>query len=86
MHRTQLYLPETLAEKLRSLSKRQHKSISQLVREALEATYLGGPRLSLKAVLKKTKGLWKGRTDVNTDTFIRNLRNDTRPNRFYNNP
>jgi mRNA-degrading endonuclease RelE of RelBE toxin-antitoxin system len=86
MQRTQLYLPENLTEKLRSLSKRQHKSISQLVREALEATYLGGPRHPLKAVLKKTKGIWKGRTDVNTDTFIRKLRNDTRPNRFYKNP
>lgn len=83
MHRTQLYLPETLAEKLRLLSKRQHKSISQLVREALEATYLGGSRLPMKVVLEKTKGIWKGRTDVNTDSFIRNLRNDTRPKRFY---
>jgi metal-responsive CopG/Arc/MetJ family transcriptional regulator len=49
MKRTQVYLPNELHEKLRRISYEQHKSMAQLVREAVSA-YVGETQVSAPAV------------------------------------
>lgn len=78
MQRTQLYLSDEIAAKLRSLSRKERKTVSQLVREALEAKYLGEGRLPLKDALKACRGLWADRKDFDAGRFIRSLREDNR--------
>ena len=78
MQRTQLYLSDEIAAKLRRLSRKERKTVSQLVREALEAKYLGEKRLPLKDALNACRGLWADRKDFDAGRFIRSLREDNR--------
>lgn len=78
MHRTQLYLSDELAAKLRRISRREHTTISQLVRSALEEKYLGPRRLSVWEALEACRGIWEDRKDLEPERFIRQLRKDTR--------
>ena len=78
MQRTQLYLSDEIAAKLRRLSRKERKTVSQLVREALEAKYLGEKRLPLKDAHTACRGLWADRNDFDAGRFIRSLREDNR--------
>jgi ribbon-helix-helix CopG family protein len=82
MRRTQLYLSDELTAKLHSLSQKEHKTISQLVRTALEEKYLTGRRLPVKDALKAVRGIWEDRKDFDAEIFIRSLRDDTRSARL----
>ena len=78
MRRTQLYLSDELTEKLKSLSRNEHKTISQLVRTALEEKYLSERKPSVKDALHAVCGIWKDRKDLDAEIFVRSLRDDTR--------
>jgi len=78
MQRTRLYLSDKIAAKLRSLSRKERKTVSLLVREVLEAKYLGERRLPLKDALKACRGLWADRKDFDAERFIRSLQGDKR--------
>ncbi|MFQ5743111.1 MAG: CopG family transcriptional regulator [Acidobacteriota bacterium] len=78
MIRTQLYLDETIHARLRELSRKQGRTISELVRDALRRAYgADGPGRRI-ATLRGIEGLWRDRQDLaETDTFVRQLRRDT---------
>ena len=77
MQRTQIYLKENDHLKLTQLSSQSGKTISQLIREAIES-FLGQQsnqdRLSL---MKKGKGIWKDRNDLSDFEKIRKEMNRT---------
>ena len=77
MPRTQLYLSEEMAAKLRRLSKIRRRTVSEFIREALVMAYLSGKPLMIKKALKASRGLWEDRKTFEADRFIRTLREDT---------
>ncbi len=81
MKRTQLYLDEELSDKLIEISRKEKRTISQLVREALKTVYLKEKRPDILETLQRCKGIWKDRRGLDTDNFIRELRRDTKRKR-----
>ncbi len=82
MRRTQLYLDEDLWKALHVRARKEHKSVSELVRQAARDRYMrrGEARL---AALMGIVGLWKDRTDLpDTETYVRSLRKGTRLKRL----
>lgn len=82
MKRTQLYLDEKISEKLAEISKKEKRTISQLVRDALEIVYLKESKPDMLEALQKCRGIWADRKGFNAYKFIRQLRKDTRRMRF----
>lgn len=79
MVRTQLYLDERIHARLRELARKQGRSISELVREALVRMYGTAGSNQLLTSLHAMAGLWKDRDDIeDTDAYVRRLRRDTR--------
>ena len=82
MVRTQLYIDEDLHEHLRDLARRQGRSLSELVREALRRVYGGDDDGRRRQTLKEMAGLWRDREEMGeTDAYVRRLRTDTRRTR-----
>jgi hypothetical protein len=79
MVRTQLYLDETIHRRLTELARKQGRTLSELVRDALVRTY-GAPGVDQRpASLRGIEGLWRNRKDIaDTDEYVRHLRRDTR--------
>ena len=78
MIRTQLFLDEAMHARLRALARKQGKTVSELVREALTRVF--GPRTVDEQMLnwKAIEGLWRDRKDIgSTREYVRNLRKDT---------
>jgi hypothetical protein len=82
LRRTQLYLDEEACRVLDELSKKEKKTISQLVREAIDVVYLHEKKPDLLDALARSKGIWSDRKDMDTEKYIRKLRRDTRLKRF----
>ena len=77
--RTQLYLDETMHRRLSGLARKQGRTISELVRDALVRAYGTSGVDERLATLRAIEGLWKNRRDiVDTDAYVRRLRRDTR--------
>ena len=78
MVRTQLYLDEAIHRRLQALARRQGRTLSDLVREALVQTY-GRPHADERAAtLRAIEGLWRDRDDIGDSTaYVRRLRRDT---------
>jgi len=76
--RTQLYLDETIHRRLRALARRQGRTLSELVRDALVQVY-GRPHADERAAtLRAVEGLWRDRNDIgDSDMYVRRLRRDT---------
>jgi predicted transcriptional regulator len=83
MVRTQLYLDDDMHRRLRDLSRKQGRTVSELVREALVRTY-GKPDVDrLESTLNAIAGLWRDRDDLpDTDAYVRRLRSGTRLRRL----
>jgi hypothetical protein len=82
MTRTQLYLDDTMHARVRALARRQGRSLSDLVREALEKAYGGSRDDDRKNSLDAIEGLWKSRKDLpGTAAYVRRLRRNTRSGR-----
>lgn len=78
MRRTQLYLEDSTWSALRILAKSSGSTISELVRQAVREKYLKGGK-SRGEVFESVIGLWEDRDDLpDTETYIRQLRKDTR--------
>ena len=86
MVRTQLYLDEDLHERMRQLSKKQGRTVSDLVREALTLVYLPSLQKDERvATLKEIDGLWQNRDDLESSgAYVRRLRRGTRRKRHHN--
>ena len=79
MVRTQLYLDETIHRRLQDLARKQGRTISELVRDALVRTYGGRAADERLATLRAIEGLWRDRKDIgDSSAFVRQLRRDTR--------
>ncbi len=82
MKRTQLYLDDDLWSTLHTRARLDGTTVSELVRKAARERYMGNPE-QRRAAMMGIVGLWKDRTDLpDTETFIRNLRDDDRLDRL----
>ena len=64
MIRTQIYLTKHQRDKLAAIAKAEGKKRSELIREAVDSliSQLGHRRR--EAIIRKTAGIWKDRTDL----------------------
>ena len=82
MRRTQLYLDEDLWTTLHAQATLAGTTISELVRVAVRERYMGNVEERRQAMMGIV-GLWKDRSDLSdTETYIRNLRDDDRLERL----
>lgn len=83
MRRTQLYLDEELWTVLHRRARKEKTTVSDLMRTAVRERYITRD-LERRKILEGMIGLWKNREDLpDTETFIRNLRDDDRLERLY---
>ena len=79
MVRTQLYLDEGMHRRLSGLARKQGRTLSELVRDALVRTYGASGGDQRQASLRAIEGLWRNRKDIaDTGEYVRRLRRDTR--------
>ncbi len=71
MVRTQIYLTERQRVELAAISKIMGKKQSELIREAVDRLIDQAGHRRREAVLSKTAGIWKNRTDLPDFTKIR---------------
>src|SRR5260370_10437597 len=64
MHRTQLYLDRATHARLKAVAKRRGRTVSELVREALELVYGSGKTATRLATLWGIAGLWRHPRDL----------------------
>jgi hypothetical protein len=82
MRRTQLYLEDDLWTTLHAKALLEGSTISELVRVAVRERYMGNLAERREAMLGVV-GLWKNRADLeDSQSFVRNLRNDDRLKRL----
>jgi hypothetical protein len=85
VRRTQLYLEDDLWMALKVRAKDEGTSISELVRLATRERYMVNSEERRDAMMGIV-GLWKDRSDLlDTEDFIRNLRQDNRFERLESN-
>lgn len=84
MRRTQIYLDDSQRRKLDRVAKRTHRTVSELIREAVDARYGTAPQEEfLQALSTGAFGVWKGRTDLGaTDRYVRTVRRGVRLDRL----
>jgi len=82
VRRTQLYLEDDLWAALHARALLEKATISELVRVAVRERYMGTLE-ERRAAMLGIVGLWKGRPSMeDTESFIRNLRDDDRQKRL----
>jgi hypothetical protein len=82
MRRTQLYLEDDLWAALHAKALLEGATVSELVRVAVRERYMGNQAERRTAMLDVI-GLWKDRAEgEDTESFIRNLRDDNRQERL----
>ncbi len=77
MHRTQLYLDDEMHRQLRAVARRQGRTVSDLVREAVAQTYGLAGADERANTLQGIQGLWRERDLGDTHAYVRRLRRDT---------
>ena len=79
MKRIRIDLNDAMHARLTALGRRQGRSLSDLVREAITKAYGEDREDERKISLKAIAGLWKARIDLpGTGSYVRRLRRDTR--------
>ncbi|MEQ1854999.1 MAG: ribbon-helix-helix protein, CopG family [Longimicrobiales bacterium] len=80
MVRTQLYLDDEIHRRLRAAAQKHGRTVSDLVREALDRVYGDAGHDERLITLEGIDSLWRGREDLpDTRAYVRQLRRDTRP-------
>lgn len=84
MRRTQIYLDDRQRRKLDQVAKRTRRTVSELIREAIDARYATTPRADFLAALRAGGfGVWKKRSDLGpTDSYLRRVRRGKRIDRL----
>lgn len=83
MKRTQIYLTTEQWRDLAELSKKEHRSVAELIREAVDQVYRVKTKKDSKAAVRAAAGIWADRTDLaSTEEYVRRLRRDTRATRL----
>ena len=85
MHRTQVLLQESERRALHLVSQKEHVSVSELVRRAIQKVYFKEVKdRDVEKAIDSIAGMWAERTDLgSTDTYVRSLRCGKRLTRFY---
>lgn len=79
---TQLYLDDAMYARLTTLARRQRRSLSDLVREALAQVYGADHEDVRETSLAAIEGLWRNRRDLpSTGVYLRRLRHNSRSKR-----
>lgn len=79
MVRTQLYLDELLHRRLKITAKKQGRTVSDLVREAVGRVYGGPESYERVTTLEGITSLWQDRDDLgDTRVYVKRLRRDAR--------
>jgi predicted DNA-binding protein len=78
--RTQIYLDDRQRRKLDQVAKRTRRTVSELIREAIDARYAATPKEDFLASLRAGAfGVWKERPDLGpTSTYVRRVRRGKR--------
>jgi predicted DNA-binding protein len=74
MKRTQIYLQESQRKELDKLAAKTGKGLAELIREAVDR-YIVENKLADTDYITETSGLWKNRSDIDSD-YINRLRNE----------
>lgn len=84
MRRTQIYLDDRQRRKLDGVARRTRRTVSELIREAIDARYGATPQEEfLEALRAGAFGIWKDRKDLgSTDQFVRTQRRGRRIDRL----
>jgi Arc/MetJ-type ribon-helix-helix transcriptional regulator len=84
MKRTQIYLDDRQRRKLERVARRTRRSVSDLIREAIDARYAATPREDfLEAMRAGVFGVWKERIDLGaSDAYVRRQRQGNRLDRL----
>jgi len=84
MRRTQIYLDDAQRRKLDRTAKRTRRTVSDLIREAIDARYAATPREDFVEALRANAfGVWKERGDLGkTDAYVRRQRRGSRVDRL----
>lgn len=77
-HRTQIYLTDEQKKQIDEVRERNHISLAQLVREAVDKYLVEKKQqLSIEEALKISAGAWKYRTDVESGSkYTRKIRQE----------
>ena len=77
MRRTQIYLDETLYSLLRRESKKEGKTVSEIIRERLWKTFESdlNRKEALLEAAEEVFGIWKDK-EFDVESYIRKLRED----------
>lgn len=83
MRRTQIYLGEDQAARLRSVARARRRTVSEIIREAIDEKLSRPAEIdSLEQALRAATGVWSGRSDLgSTEDYVRRLRADRRGHR-----
>jgi len=73
VERTQIYLTKRETAALTRVARETGRTKSQLIREAIEATYLTPQAEDLVAVLRRTAGLWADRAETG-EAYVERMR------------
>ena len=75
MIRTQLYLDDEVHQRLKSLARKQGRTVSDLVREAVARAYAPVGVDACKATLRAIEGLWRDHEEVgDVHEYVRRMR------------
>jgi len=79
MRRTQVYLDDRQATKLRSVARATQRTVSEIIREAIDEK-LDRPSeaKAFDLALSQVAGIWSDRDLGSTDDYVRRLRRDRR--------
>ncbi len=77
MKRTQIYLTEEQWRDLKVRSRQESVSVAELVRQAVDEVYRK-PGASFESALRSVAGLWADREDLDTEEYLRELRESDR--------
>jgi hypothetical protein len=79
MIRTRLYLDEAIHRRVSGLARKQGRTISEMIRDALVRAYGAPGADQRRATLRAIEGLWRDRNDIAAaDEYVRHLRRETR--------
>lgn len=85
MKRTQIYLTDEQYSNLSIESKKTKKTMSELIREAIQYRYNVKKEENFNKIVRDVCGIWKDRTDIKSGIeYINNIRSDKRLEELFN--
>lgn len=85
MKRTQIYLTTKQYDSLSIESRKTKKTVSELIREAIQYKYNMKQKEDFSDIIKEVSGIWKDRTDIkNGIEYVNNIRSDKRLEELFN--